>query len=75
MHLNSIRLVPIPEDASSNPAQDNKFFIVPCSQINMILVFHISEDGFSNNLYLFMLFHMKLCDVSVTQGKKKNLMY
>ena len=30
-----------PEGASSSPARDNEFF----GQINMNLVFHISEDG------------------------------
>ena len=35
------------EDASSNPARGNEFFIVLCStcRIYMDIVFHISEDG------------------------------
>ena len=59
MHLNWIRLatspywldssigraaVKKPEDASSNPARDNEFFVVLCT-VRLILVFHISEDG------------------------------
>ena len=61
VHLNWIRLatnpswldssigraaVKKPEDASSNPARDNEIFVVPLQcQINMNLVFQISEDG------------------------------
>ena len=41
-----LRDTKIPEDASSNPAQADEFFVgrLQC-QINMKLVFRISEDG------------------------------